>query len=136
VRSNLIKRVAALEEINESRRPWTPERYLQTLDDAARRIAGCQFLDLGDSDARKVFDEAMPDITAEEIEDMMRQFAQHYGKTLEEILALAEAHGGSADLTDKSFSRSLSENPARSREQSERNWHIMFYAKGLPGLPS
>ena len=34
------------------------------------------------------------------------------------------------------FARSLSENPARSREQSERNRHIMFYAKGLPGLPS
>ena len=32
--------------------------------------------------------------------------------------------------------RSLSENPARSREQSERNRHIMFYAKRLPGLPS
>jgi hypothetical protein len=47
VRSNLIKRVAALEEISESRRPWTPKRYLQTLDDAARRIAGCQFLPEG-----------------------------------------------------------------------------------------
>ena len=34
------------------------------------------------------------------------------------------------------IARSLSENPARSREQSERNRHIMFYAKGLPGLPS
>ena len=34
------------------------------------------------------------------------------------------------------LARSLSENPARSREQSERNRHIMFYAKGLPGLPS
>ena len=32
--------------------------------------------------------------------------------------------------------RSLSENPARSRKQSERNRHIMFYAKRLPGLPS
>jgi hypothetical protein len=32
--------------------------------------------------------------------------------------------------------RSLSENPARSREQSERNRHIMFYAKVVPGLPS
>ena len=34
------------------------------------------------------------------------------------------------------LARSLSENPARSREQSERNRHIMFYAKRLPGLPS
>jgi len=32
--------------------------------------------------------------------------------------------------------RSLSENPARSKEQKERNRHIMFYAKGLPCLPS
>jgi hypothetical protein len=32
--------------------------------------------------------------------------------------------------------RSLSEKPARSREQSERNRHIMFYGKGLPDLPS
>jgi hypothetical protein len=91
VRSNLIKRVAALEDISESRRPWTPERYLQTLDDAARRIAGCQFLGLGDSDARKVFDEAMPTITVEEIDGMMRQVEQRYGKTREEMLAIAEA---------------------------------------------
>jgi hypothetical protein len=36
----------------------------------------------------------------------------------------------------KNSTRSLSENPARSRKQSERNRHIMFYAKRLPGLPS
>ena len=40
-------RVAAVEEISESGRPWTPKRYFQTLDDAARRIAGCQFLPRG-----------------------------------------------------------------------------------------
>jgi hypothetical protein len=34
VRSNLIRRVEVLEAISESRRPWTKERNLQTLDDA------------------------------------------------------------------------------------------------------
>ncbi len=34
------------------------------------------------------------------------------------------------------FTRSLSEKPARSREQCEQNWDIMFYAKGLPVLSS
>jgi hypothetical protein len=39
-------------------------------------------------------------------------------------------------LMDETPARSLSENPARSREQSERNRDIMFYAKGLPGVPA
>jgi hypothetical protein len=68
----------------------TPERYLQKLDDAARRIAGCQFLDLGDSGAQRVIDEAMPDITAEQIDGLMRQVEQRSGKTREEMLALVE----------------------------------------------
>jgi len=90
VRHSLIKRLAALEEIIESRRPWTPESCRQTLDDAARRFAGCRFLDLGNLEAQTVFNEAMPDITAEQIEDLMRQVEQRYGKTREEMLALVE----------------------------------------------
>jgi hypothetical protein len=39
------------------------------------------------------------------------------------------------DPTKHHQTRSLSENLSRSREQSERNRHIMFYAKVLPGLP-
>ena len=43
------------------------------------------------------------------------------------------------ELVANSFdagARSLSENPARSRERLERNRDIMFYAKGLPNLPA
>jgi hypothetical protein len=51
---------------------FSDTRKVQTLRDAAPRIAGCSFVDLGDSDAQKVFNEAMPDITSEKIEAVMR----------------------------------------------------------------
>jgi YD repeat-containing protein len=47
-----------------------------------------------------------------------------------------DALGNLTQVIEPDPTRSLSENPAKSREQSERNRHIMFYVKGLPGLPS
>jgi hypothetical protein len=89
---SIIRRVGALEEIIEAKRPWTPERFSKTLDDAARRIAGSRFDDLDSLEAQTVLEEVTSGISVEEFEGMMRQIEQRYGKTHEEMLELAEKY--------------------------------------------
>jgi len=85
---------------------------------------------LGKSDLLFSLLNASWEVADEEMEDLLDSLNKH-GFAFDRDFVLKTA----LTLLGQG-ARSLSENPARSREQSERNRHIMFYAKGLPGLPS
>jgi hypothetical protein len=66
---------------------------------------------------------------------MMRGLStRNYGAVVKDFQS---AYGIEKSAVSENFieARSLSENPARSRERSERNRDIMFHAEGLPSLP-